>query len=337
VSAGSIGDSWGDSWTVPAEHAGERLDRALAEHAGVPRSRIQRWIATGRVTIDGAPPVKSGEPLRAGARVEWRPPPAFDERIVPEAGALAILHADADLIALDKPADLVVHPGAGRSAGTLAHRLLAAYPELAGVGGPGRPGIVHRLDRGTSGLLVVARNADSYQALGKAFAERRVDKRYLAIVWGTPKESEGTIERPIGRHPVDRKRMAVRPRGRPARTVWRRLAAGGPISLLEVELHTGRTHQIRVHLRTIGHPLVGDPVYGEPRHRTLRGPAAAALAAFPRPALHAWRLALDHPGTGARLALEARVPDDLAALWHDVTGAELPPLPAAHASSRRDG
>jgi 23S rRNA pseudouridine1911/1915/1917 synthase len=310
-------------WIVPPESAGERLDRALAQRLAMPRSRAQRWIEQGRVRLDGRLPAKSGEPLRAGASVAWEPPPAADARIVPAAGELAILHEDADLIALDKPPGLVVHPGAGRSEGTLVHRLLERFPELAGVGGPGRPGIVHRLDRGTSGVLVVARNAEAYERLSRAFAARQIDKRYLAVVWGAPREPAGEIDSPIGRHPTDRKKMAVRPRGRAARTGWRRLAAAGPAALLELELFTGRTHQIRVHLRSLGHPLVGDPVYGEPRHRGLRGPLAAALAGFPRPALHAWRIGLDHPRTGARLRLEAPVPGDLAELWSALGGGPI--------------
>jgi 23S rRNA pseudouridine1911/1915/1917 synthase len=256
--------------------------------------------------------------------VRWEPPPAVDDRVQPEAGPLVVLWSDDDLLVLDKPADLVVHPGAGRRTGTLAHRLLAAYPELAGVGGPGRPGIVHRLDRGTTGCLVVARHRAAHEALAKSFAERTVDKHYLAVVWGRPRQRFGAVDAPIGRHPVDRQRMAVRPRGRPALTRWRTLASTGPVSLLEVELATGRTHQIRVHLKHLGHPLVGDPVYGEPRHRGLRGGARLALESFPRPALHAWRIALPHPAHGRRVAFAAPVPDDLRELWRDATGASFP-------------
>jgi 23S rRNA pseudouridine1911/1915/1917 synthase len=311
-------------WTVPEELAGERLDRALAEELDLPRSRIRRWIVDNRVTVDGRPPAKAGEALRSGATISWSPPPANDPRVEPEGGDLAVLFADDDLVVIDKPAGLVVHPGAGRTTGTLAHRLLAHFPEVAGVGGPGRPGIVHRLDRDTTGALVIARRDRAHRALARAFAERDVDKRYLAVVWGAPAAAEGLIELPIGRHPVDRKKMAVRPGGRPAKTVWRRLATHGPIALLELELLTGRTHQIRVHLRALGHPLVGDPVYGEPRHRGLRGPAARRLGDFPRPALHAWRLELPHPdGTGRKL-FRASVPDDLRSLWLEVTGLDWP-------------
>jgi 23S rRNA pseudouridine1911/1915/1917 synthase len=305
---------------VPADWEGQRLDRALATHLDVPRSRVQAWIRAGRVRLGGRPAAKAGETLRAGIELAWDPPELIDERIVPEAGDLAVLFEDADLVALDKPAGIVVHPGAGRRTGTLAHRLLDRYPELAGVGGPGRPGIVHRLDRGTSGAMLVARNAATHARLTRMFAARRVDKRYLAIVWGTPRGERGEMDAPIGRHPRDRKRMAAVRSGREARTGWTRLASAGPVSLLEFRLFTGRTHQIRVHARTAGHPLVGDETYGEPRWRHLKGPAAAALAAFPRPALHAWTLTLEHPTTGEPLRIEAPVPADLRDLWRAVGG-----------------
>jgi len=314
------------TWGVADAEAGERLDRALAVRLAVPRSRVQAWIAAGRVTVDGAPASKAGLTLRAGARVAWEVPPPADDRIEPEEGPLALLWSDADVLVLDKPSDLVVHPGAGRARGTLVHRLLAAYPELAGVGGPGRPGIVHRLDRGTTGCLVVARSRAAYEALARSFATRQVDKRYLAIVWGCPRETSGTIEAPIGRHPRDRQRMAVRERGRPAVTRWRVRAVAGPIALLELELITGRTHQIRVHAKHAGHPLVGDPVYGEERHHALRGAARRALASFPRPALHAWKIAFPHPRDGRSVACVAPLPDDLARLWSEVAGAALPDL-----------
>ena len=308
---------------VPPEWSGERLDRALAAHLDLPRSRIAAWIRAGRVTIGGVAVEKAGAALRAGELLAWDPPPAVDERVSPEPGELALLHEDADLLAIDKPPGLVVHPGAGRRSGTLVHRLIAAYPELAGVGGPGRPGIVHRLDAGTSGVLLVARNAAAHARLARAFAGREVDKRYLAIVWGQPKAAAGVVEAPIGRHPRERQRMAVVADGRPAKTAWRRLASRGPISLVEFTLHTGRTHQIRVHARHLGHPLVGDPVYGEARWRSLPSARARPLAGFPRPALHAWRIGIAHPTTGERLEIEAAPPADLAELWRTVTGEEL--------------
>jgi len=309
---------------VPVEWSGARVDRALADYLALPRSRVASWIRAGRVALAGAVVEKAGATLRSGIELTWEPPPAVDERVAPEPGELVVLHADEDLLAIDKPPGLVVHPGAGRRTGTLVHRLLAAYPELAGVGGPGRPGIVHRLDAGTSGVLLVARNAAAHARLARAFAGREVDKRYLAIVWGTPKAAAGIVEAPIGRHPRERQRMAVVAGGRPAKTAWRRIAGRGPVSLVEFVLHTGRTHQIRVHARHAGHPLVGDPVYGEARWRSLPAARARPLAAFPRPALHAWKIALAHPRTGERLEVEAPPPQDLVDLWRAVSCEELP-------------
>lgn len=309
---------------VTTGDAGERLDRFLARVLDQPRNQIQRWIDDGRVERNGRP-VKASAALVAGDRLHVEPPDdPPDAGLEPEPGELELLHEDDDLIVLVKPSGLAVHPGAGRDSGTLAHVLLHHYPEIAGVGGPGRPGIVHRLDLDTTGVLVVARSDRAYRRLQKAFAEREVDKRYLAIVYGEPKEETGHIELPIGRDPGDRKRMAVRRGGRPASTRYtcRRAAAG--IAWLEIDLETGRTHQIRVHLKAIGHPLVGDPVYGEARWRGLPGTVRRPLRIFPRPALHAWSLAFTHPATGEHVAFEAAVPEDMTELWTAVTG-EAPP------------
>jgi 23S rRNA pseudouridine1911/1915/1917 synthase len=313
---------------VPPEAAGTRLDRLVAEQSGAPRNQVQAWIRDGRVQLDDVPAAKPGEALRAGARIAWEPPPLRETRVLPEAGELRMLHEDADLLALDKPAGLVVHPGAGRATGTLVHRLLDRYPELAGVGGAGRPGIVHRLDKDTSGVLLVARTPAAYRELVRLFASRAIDKRYLAIVYGAPAAASGTIEAPIARHRIERQRMTVRAGGRPATTGWRTLAAAGAVALLELTLHTGRTHQIRVHLKHFAHPLIGDPVYGEARWRGVTGPARRALEAFPRPALHAWRLRLPHPNGGAELTLEAPAPADLVELWSAATQRPWPVLPA---------
>ena len=223
------------------------------------------------------------------------------------------------------PPGLAVHPGAGRPGGTLANRLLHRYPEIAGIGGPGRPGIVHRLDLDTTGLVAVARSERAYRGLTAAFAARAVAKTYVALVYGSPRPAGGRVEAPIGRDPRDRKRMAVRADGRPAATGYRSLATVHGISWLELDLETGRTHQIRVHLKALGHPLVGDPIYGEARWKGVESRFRRPLAAFPRPALHAWRLAFDHPGTGERLELEAPVPGDLAELWERVAGSPIFP------------
>jgi len=313
------------SWIVGPEAAGERLDRHVAARLEVPRNQVQRWIAEGLVRIDGRP-AKPSAALAAGERVECSPPELKEERVLPEAGDLRVLYEDDDLVALDKPAGLTVHPGAGRPTGTLAHHLLDRYPEMAGVGGPGRPGIVHRLDQGTSGVLVVARNPTAYLRLARAFASREVGKRYLGIAYGAPSPARGTIEAPIGRHPQRRKEMTVRPGGRPSKTLYETVAAAAGISLLEMDLATGRTHQIRVHLKHLGHPLVGDPVYGEARWKGLPRPVQPFLRDFPRPALHAWRIAFRHPATGAPLSFEAPVPEDLRKLWERVTGRAWPGL-----------
>ncbi|HEX6899428.1 MAG TPA: RluA family pseudouridine synthase [Thermoanaerobaculia bacterium] len=306
------------SWSVEADAAGERLDRHVAARLDVPRNQVQKWIAEGLVRVNGRE-AKPAATVAAGDLVQCEPPEPREERVLPEPGDLRVLYEDGDLAVLDKPAGLTVHPGAGRSTGTLAHHLLDRYPEMAGVGGPGRPGIVHRLDQGTSGVLVVARTVAAYHRLARAFASREVDKRYLAIAYGAPAPPIGTIDAPIGRHPQRRKEMAVLPGGRPARTRYRTLAAAAGISLLALDLETGRTHQIRVHLKHIGHPLVGDPVYGEARWKGLPRPVQAPLRDFPRPALHAWRLAFEHPGTGERLSFEAAPPEDLRILWEEVT------------------
>jgi 23S rRNA pseudouridine1911/1915/1917 synthase len=302
--------------------AGGRLDRHVAARLDLPRNQIQKWIRDGAVRLNGKAAKPSTE-VEPGDRIDCRPPERRDDRVQPEPGELSVLHEDSEVIVLDKPAGLTVHPGAGRTTGTLAHHLLARYPEMAGVGGEGRPGIVHRLDQGTSGVLVVARTPAAYNRLARAFASREVEKSYLAIVYGEPAPGAGRIDAPIGRHPVRRKEMTVRPDGRPARTGYRTLAAAAGIALVELDLLTGRTHQIRVHLKHLGHPLVGDPVYGEARWKGLPRPVQAPLRDFPRPALHAWKLGFRHPGTGEFLRFEAAVPEDLKALWSEVTGKAL--------------
>ncbi|HEY0511105.1 MAG TPA: RluA family pseudouridine synthase [Thermoanaerobaculia bacterium] len=311
------------SWAVEPETAGERLDRHVAARLDAPRNQVQRWIAEGLVRVNGRE-AKPSAALAAGDVVECRPPERREERVLPEPGDLRVLHEDEDLVVLDKPAGLTVHPGAGRSTGTLVHHLLDRYPEMAGVGGPGRPGIVHRLDQGTSGALVVARTPGAYARLSRAFAAREVEKLYLGIAYGAPSPPAGVIEAPIGRHPQRRKEMAVRPGGRPSRTGYRTLAAAAGLALLEMNLATGRTHQIRVHLKHVGHPLVGDPAYGEARWKALPRAVQGPLKDFPRPALHAWRIAFRHPATDEPVAFEAPVPEDVRGLWERVTGTPFP-------------
>lgn len=310
----------------------ERLDRWLAAALGRPRSKVRRWIKDGRVQVRGGDPdfVKPSHTLQAGDEVSCRiPEPQPDPRVEPEAGELRVLYEDPHLVVIDKPAEMAVHPGAGRPSGTLAHRLVHHYPETATVGGPGRPGIVHRLDLDTTGCLVVARTEEAYLGLTRAFADRAVDKTYLAVVHGVP-DADGTIDAHIARHPQDRKKMTVRSDGGGRRAVshFRLLSsADQAASALAVDIETGRTHQIRVHLKHAAHPIVGDPVYGEARWKGVPSRFQKPLREFGRPALHAWRLAFDHPVTDERADVTAPVPDDLVELWRQLSGSDAFPLP----------
>jgi 23S rRNA pseudouridine1911/1915/1917 synthase len=290
--------------------AGDRLDQALAALAGVTRSQVRRWIDAGRVRVGGEL-ARASQRVAAGDLLEAEAPEPLPSPLAPEPIPLAILYEDSDLILIDKPAGLVVHPAPGHAGGTLVNALLHHCRDLSGVGGVLRPGIVHRLDRGTSGGLVVAKNDAAHRALALQFHDHTVEREYRALVRGLPAQECGRIDRPLGRHPRDRNRMSVsaRERGREARTAWRvlrRFPASG-WTLLSVRPETGRTHQIRVHLASAGLPLVGDPVYG--RARDPRAPAALA-----RPALHAAVLGFTHPRTGARMRFEAPLAADLAEL-----------------------
>ena len=297
-----------------------RADRFLADAIGsLSRSRVKALIDEGRATRDGAPVADAAEPVRPGAAYRLTEPAPADAAPAPQAIPLTILHEDADLIVLDKPAGLVVHPAPGNPDGTLVNAVLAhAGEDLPGIGGERRPGIVHRLDKDTSGVMVVAKSDLAHQALSAAFAARDLDRRYLALVWGVPSPLAGHIEAPIGRHPTDRKRMAVVPRGKPALTHYETLRAFGTgAALLSCRLATGRTHQIRVHLAHLGHPLVGDPVYLRrvpAVAKALPDAARAVLLAFPRQALHAETLGFRHPRTGREMAFRSDPPPDLAAL-----------------------
>jgi 23S rRNA pseudouridine1911/1915/1917 synthase len=325
VAATRPGSGDGLTLEVPAAAAGERADRFLARVLGRPRNQIQRWLRDGRATLRGTP-LKPSHALAAGEVLRVIPEDAASrETLEPEADELVVLYEDRDLVVLDKPSGLSVHPGAGRSTGTLAHRILAGYPETAGVGGPGRPGIVHRLDKDTTGALLVARTAAAYQGLTEAFAQRRIRKTYLAFVHGRPKAAAGKIAAPIGRHPHRRQMMTIRSGGKPAVSHYRVLALAPAAALVEIDLETGRTHQIRVHLKHLGHPLIGDPVYGEARWKGLPRDQHAALRDFRRPALHAWRLALAHPVSGAPLSVEAPIPSDLRDLWRSLGGKDPEP------------
>ncbi|MBI4572809.1 MAG: RluA family pseudouridine synthase [candidate division NC10 bacterium] len=302
---------------VSPAQAGERLDVFLAVASGLTRARVQRLNADGHVRVAGRQ-VKPRHRVSAGERVELRIPPATPLLLIPEAIPLDILLEDGDLLVLNKPPGLVVHPGAGRSTGTLVHALLAHCRSLPGIGGVERPGIVHRLDRDTSGVLVVAKTEAAHQSLSRQFKMRVVKKRYLALVHGEVRQDSGRVEAAIGRREHDRKRMGVRERGgREARTVYhvvRRLAG---MTLLALDLETGRTHQIRVHLAHIGHPVVGDQIYGGRRERRRAASDAARTA---RQMLHAWRLGFQHPRSGAWVEFTAPIPADFQRLAGPLPG-----------------
>jgi len=307
--------------TVDEAAAGMRVDRFLAGRlADVSRSSIQRLIHEGRVLVDGRR-CRPSTPVRTGQVVSW--PADAGLRVVtlePEAIAIHAVFEDDDLLVLHKPPGMMVHPGAGRRHGTLVHALLHRWPGWCAPGGAERPGIVHRLDRDTSGLMVVARSARAYHGLRAQIAARQMERAYIALAWGAMEQDAGEMSGPIGRDPHHRQRMAVvRQGGRPAHSVWQVLARFDWLTLLRVGLRTGRTHQVRVHLASAGHPVFGDPWYGgvefvarlSPRDRPL---AHRWLRAVGRVALHAYRLGFRHPADGEWLVFEAPVPPDVEAV-----------------------
>lgn len=300
-------------FNASAEDTGQRLDRFLA--ANLPelsRSRIAELIDEGHVRVNGAA-AKRAHRVAAGERIEITllPRPALEA--VPEEIPLEILYEDDDLLVVNKPSGMTVHAGAGTSSGTLVNALLHRFGKLSTAGGPLRPGIVHRLDKDTSGVLVVARNDAAHRSLAEQFQKRTVEKTYIALVHGRLKRDSGTIELPVARDPVRRTRMTTRRpagRARAARTNWKVLARLENFTLLAVRIHTGRTHQIRVHLSALGHAVVGDTLYGAPRQvRVPRGSIAPAPLA--RNFLHAARISFEHPRTGARVTVVAPLPPEL--------------------------
>jgi len=313
---------------VDPAQAGERLDRLLTamlsgDDGALSRSRIKTLIEGGHVTRNGAVCTQPSAKVAGGDELAVTIPAAEDPVPVGQDIALDILFEDEHLIVLDKPAGLVVHPAPGNPDSTLVNALIAhCGPDFTGIGGVKRPGIVHRLDKDTSGVMVVAKTAEAHAGLVAQFSERSVDRAYRAIVWGLPMPPAGTIEGDIGRHPKNRKKMAVVTRGgKPARTGYSTLTVygGGVAALIECKLETGRTHQIRVHLTHAGHPLVGDPVYGRAAGRrsavkSLGEDAARVLTEFPRQALHAFRLGFTHPVSGQHIDFETEILPDMAEL-----------------------
>ena len=301
--------------SVPDELAGERLDKVLARvFPEFSRNRLQSWIEAERVRVDGEP-AKIRQPVPLGAQIELVPDLLPEQlAFTPEPVPLEVVYEDDTLVVINKPAGMVVHPAAGNWSGTILNGLLHRYGEAAS--GLPRAGIVHRLDKETSGLMVVARTLEAQTDLVRQLQARTVKRRYLALVWGNMPE-EGTIDAPIGRDPRERTRMAVvtSASGKPARTHFRRVDTAiwqrQPVSAIHCDLETGRTHQIRVHCAHIGHPLLGDPVYGRARGKRSVTPLPDGFA---RQALHAWRLGLIHPQTGRDMQWRAEVPEDMAAL-----------------------
>ncbi len=287
--------------TVARKDAGARLDRFLAQEvADFSRARLQTLIRDGFVKLNGKP-ARPRDLVRTNDSIELVEPEIEKIDAQPERIPLDLLFEDDDLIVLNKAAGMVVHPGAGNQEHTLVNALLAHCTNLSGIGGKERPGIVHRLDKETSGCLIVAKNDLTHRDLAKQFAARSVQKIYLAVVAGHLRKTSGVIDAAIARHPIHRQRMSIaRRQGRAAKTEYRVLGSGDDASLVECILHSGRTHQIRVHLHHLGHPVLGDKLYGGKRAGT-----------FSRQLLHAWKLGFQHPRTGERMSFEAPMPDDI--------------------------
>jgi 23S rRNA pseudouridine1911/1915/1917 synthase len=291
------------TYSFTVEAPGERLDVFLARSmTDTTRSRVRRLIDEGFVTVNGRQAGKPGATLERGAQVELVIPPPERTTLEAQAIPLRIVFEDSDLLVVDKKAGLAVHPSPGHASHTLVNAVLAQCPELSGIGGEGRPGIVHRLDKDTSGLIIVAKNDAAHLSLARQLKERRIEKTYIALVEGRVEPREGVIDSPLGRHPVHRKKQAVVTNGREARTRYKVLRLVDGYTLVEVHPETGRTHQIRVHFASIGHPIAADVLYGR-----------AGAPPLARQFLHASKLAFTHPCTGERMELEAPLAADLAA------------------------
>jgi 23S rRNA pseudouridine1911/1915/1917 synthase len=302
--------------TVSLDQDGLRLDAFLA--AAIPdrsRSLIQRWLKDGRVAGPGKE-LRASTPVRTGQTFEVDVPAPVEARAVAEEIPLPILYEDASVVVIDKPAGMVVHPGAGHESGTVVNALLHHVEDLSGIGGELRPGIVHRLDRGTSGVMIAAKNDAAHQELARQFHDREVEKDYIALVWGLVQQGR-RIDLPIGRDSSDRQKMSTRARrARNAVTRVVRAEHLRGLSLLQVAIATGRTHQIRVHLSAIGHPIVGDPTYGGVHRRVADD--VRAVQRLGRPFLHAARLVFTHPIEGRRMEFSSPLPEDLQSVLDDV-------------------
>jgi 23S rRNA pseudouridine1911/1915/1917 synthase len=344
---------------VSAADAGGRIDRVLSERSELSRTRLKGLILDGAVTLGGRTIRDPSHRVNAGDRIVVNVPAPEAAEPAGEAIPLNIVFEDGEIIVIDKPAGLVVHPAAGHQTGTLVNALIAhCGATLSGIGGVKRPGIVHRLDKDTTGLMAVAKTDRAHQALAAQFADHGrtgpLKRGYLAIAWGAPERPKGTVDAPLGRHPTSRDKIAVRQDGRPSITHWQvlerypgqdgkknRKKDGKPVaSLIECRLETGRTHQIRVHLAHIGHPLLGDPVYGPGfRTKAARLPPAAvqALQGLGRQALHAYLLSIQHPTTGRQLEFRSELPVDLARLRISLAAAAASPSGRPKKSSRTKG
>jgi 23S rRNA pseudouridine1911/1915/1917 synthase len=301
------------SATVPPDSDGARLDRVLGvlfpDHS---RSFLAKLIEQGNVRVDTGAAAKASTRVIAGQRVEVTIPPPAEVAVVSQNIPLTVLYEDSDIVVIDKPHGLVVHPAAGHPDQTLVNALLFHVRDLSGIGGELRPGIVHRLDKDTSGAMVIAKRDEVHRRLKEAWGTPAVRKEYVALVYGSPAKGRGTISAPIGRDPRDRKKMAVVTNGREAVTDYEVTEKFRHVSFLRCLLQTGRTHQIRVHLKHLGHPIVGDPLYSGPQWKNIPDkPVQRALASMTRQALHARRITFPLPSTGEPMTFEAPIPDDM--------------------------
>jgi len=307
---------------VTSEESRTRLDQFVSQRlADLTRSRIKKLIEEGHILVNGGPK-KAGVLLRTADVVTVHVPESRPYDVTAEDIPLSVLYEDSDLIVVDKAQGMVVHPAHGHSDGTLVNALLHHCRDLSGIGGVTRPGIVHRLDKGTSGVMVAAKNDQAHRLLSAQFKDHIIKRVYLTAVRGVPKEDRGRIEKSLARHPRERKKIAVRESGRRAVTEYEVLGHRGGISMLKLVPGTGRTHQLRVHLSSSGHPILGDTTYGGGvRSLHLRSiQATNLLRALKRPALHAWKLEFDHPSQGRRMSFEAPPPDDLRGLFEWIAG-----------------